>query len=209
MSKGEKELHTVADFRRRLELEVKDLPRSERERLLEQINTHLEEAISPVSTAAEIEGALEALGSPEAIAAAARTDGVSGPAAGPNRGLNPRHLAWVALGILAGVLTLILTSLGVVGLGLEAAFLAGALFATAVGRPQTAAPLYVIEACGVLSGIFLFEGLVEPILSVNGPGLASQWPQALVLPVLALIGLFLGVRWLWRTRKTPVKLDLT
>ena len=209
MNRGEEGVSEVAQFRRRLVRAVKDMPRSDREQLLEQINSHLDDALSPTSTAAEVRTVLEALGNPEAIAAAARTE-VPGSAATKHRGIDPKQLSWVALGILSAVFTLFLTNFfGALALALDATFLAVALVASAVGRPREAAPLYLLGAAGSLSGIFLFESLVAPILPANGPALALQWPQSLILPALFIVGLFLGVRWLRRIRKTRLELDRT
>lgn len=210
MSDDENGLKDVTEFRRRLARAVKDLPRSEREQLLEQINTHLEEATSAVSSAGEIQAVLEALGSPEAIAASARRSGAQGPAAHPHWNVHPRHLTWVALGMVAAVVTLLLTSFGVLGLGLEAAFLAAALaaalVATVTSRPHEAAALYLIGACGLLFAIFLVQTVVDPLL----PGLALGgqafiWEQVLIYPVPYLIGLLLALRWVRRIQKTRLE----
>jgi uncharacterized membrane protein len=207
VNRGEEGVSEVADFRRRLVRAVKDMPRSDREQLLEQINCHLDDALSPTSTAAEVRTVLEALGSPEAIAAAARAE-VPGSAATKHRGIDPKQLSWVALGILAAAFTLFLTNfLGALALALDATFLAVALVATAVGRPREAAPLYLLGAAGSLSGILMFESLVEPSLAANGPALAFQWPQSLLLPTLFIAACFLGIRWLRRIGKARVELD--
>jgi hypothetical protein len=195
MSNGENRLHDVAEFRKRLGRAVKDLPRPERDRLLEQINTHLEEAISSTSTAAEVRAVLDALGSPAAIAAAARTT-ASASAGDPYHGGDRLQLAWVLVGILVVIATSFTTS-WVLGLAFQAAFLVVAVVLTAVGRPREAAPMYLIGACGLHSIIFLIGvGL--------GPNLLLHW-QTLVIYIPFLAGLVIGVLWLWRLRKARLE----
>lgn len=162
MSNEENGLRDVADFRRRLARAAKDLPRYKRDQLLEQINAHFDDAISPLSSTAEVHAVLEALGSPEAIAAAART---ASDASGGRTRLHRQRLAWVLVGILVAVPTLF-TPLGVWGIYLQLAFLAVAVVATAKARPREAAPLYLIGTCGLCSGIllpvFLFQRVSVP-----------------------------------------------
>lgn len=61
----------VVAFRRALAQAVAGLPRSERDTLLEQIDAHLDESISPASSAAQVHDVIDGLGTPEAIARAA------------------------------------------------------------------------------------------------------------------------------------------
>ncbi|HUY09541.1 MAG TPA: hypothetical protein VMW80_08865 [Candidatus Dormibacteraeota bacterium] len=83
---------SVGDFRLRLRHAVAELPRSEREQLLEPIDAHLEEALSTSSIDAEVREVLDDLGSPEMIA----------DAAGAPLGASPRppYHAFVALVVL-------------------------------------------------------------------------------------------------------------
>ncbi|MGC1908117.1 MAG: hypothetical protein WA809_00750 [Candidatus Dormiibacterota bacterium] len=62
---------SVENFRLGLRHAVAGLPRSERDQLLEQIDAHLEEALSSSSTDAEVREVLDDLGTPEVIARAA------------------------------------------------------------------------------------------------------------------------------------------
>ena len=62
----------VDDYLRRLRAEARRLPRSDREELLQQIQEHLDEAIPPGTSDAEVRNALERLGSPETIVAEER-----------------------------------------------------------------------------------------------------------------------------------------
>lgn len=198
MSNEENGLRAVADFRRRLARAAKDLPRSERDQLLEQINAHFDDAISPLSSTEEVHAVLEALGSPEAIAAAART--ASGSSSS-RTWLHRLRLTWVLVGILVAVPTLF-TPLGVWGTYLQLAFLAVAVVATAKASPREAAPLYLIATCGLSSGVLLPLLLVQRFgvpsqLSNSAVGLALQWQSGVLISPF-LIGLIIGVLWLRR-----------
>lgn len=59
----------VETYIKRLRAESRTLPRAERDELLEQIQEHLREALSPGSSEADVRNALEHLGEPEAIVA--------------------------------------------------------------------------------------------------------------------------------------------
>lgn len=101
----------VAEFRRRLQTAVRRLPRSQSEQLLEQIDSHLEEAISPASTEADIRAVLDRLGNPEGIAQAA-APGQEGTPGTPYREISALILLTVGsvllplVGWLAGVFLL-------------------------------------------------------------------------------------------------------
>ncbi|HVA21252.1 MAG TPA: hypothetical protein VNN74_04055 [Candidatus Micrarchaeia archaeon] len=69
-------VHPLAErFRRQLRTAARELPARPRRPLLEAIDAHLEEAAGPDATELEVRTALERLGSPEAIVAAAQPEG--------------------------------------------------------------------------------------------------------------------------------------
>lgn len=61
----------IDDYLRSLDEAARNLPRRERDELVDQIRTHLDEAVSEQSTEADVLNALEALGDPRDIVAAA------------------------------------------------------------------------------------------------------------------------------------------
>jgi uncharacterized membrane protein len=59
----------VETYLKRLRAESRTLPRAERDELMQQIQEHLHEALSPGASEADVRNALEHLGEPEAIVA--------------------------------------------------------------------------------------------------------------------------------------------
>jgi hypothetical protein len=176
---------------------LKDSPPSEKAQLLEQIAYHLDEAISPASTDAEIWVVLEALGTPEAIAAAARADS-SGASLSQDRPGDLRHLTWVGLGLLAvfGSAYTVWPAFAVV---FQLAFLAVAVVASVMGRPREAAPLFLIGAYGWKAGILLWYLLQELVLPPHWPLPTLGW-SSLSFYVPSLVGFAVGLLWLmWLT----------
>ena len=200
MSSRENALQNVAKFRQKLAQALKDLPRCERELLLEQIDSHLAEAISALSTGAEIGVVLEALGSPEAIAAAAGLAPSGSPQDQYGRG-DIRHLTWVVLGLLV-VLATSYTFWTALGVAFQAAFFAVSVVATLLGRPREAAPLFLIGAYGWRSGILLWDLLQELALPPHWPLPMLAWPS-LSFYVPSLLGFVVGLLWLILLTKTP------
>ena len=67
--------HRLAEeYLRRLERDARVLPRHEREELIAEIRDHVNSALSPESTEADVRNLLDALGSPADIVAAARPE---------------------------------------------------------------------------------------------------------------------------------------
>lgn len=63
----------VARYLQRLDQNLRDLPRPQRDEIMEEVRSHIDEAAAPGASEADVRNILEDLGEPEAIAAEART----------------------------------------------------------------------------------------------------------------------------------------
>ncbi|MHB1931084.1 MAG: HAAS signaling domain-containing protein [Acidimicrobiales bacterium] len=80
----------VEEYRRQLEAALRRLPPSEAERLREQIDAHLRDAIARDAGDSAVREVLRRLGSPEEVVAAAVAEGAAGPLRPPRVGLGHR-----------------------------------------------------------------------------------------------------------------------
>ncbi len=193
----------VAAYRRRLDRALRSLPPRERERLREEIRAHLDDSLPTGSGPREVARALAALGSPEAIVAAARGDRGADPARPSGTGALA-SLAWVMIGILAELAT---SASGTPELGaaLLASFLTVAVLVSLLGRHREAAPLFLVGAGGLRSGLLLW-GVVQAALT--SPGLVPAFFQGprLWLDVPSVLGFAIGLGslvWLGRAASGP------
>jgi hypothetical protein len=96
-------LHPLAeDYLRRLDRAAWSLPGPDRSELLAEIRAHLEAALTPASTDADVRNLLDELGAPEDIVAAAQAspDGVPAPGL-PTPAPQPPQSPWGAVEIIA------------------------------------------------------------------------------------------------------------
>ena len=92
----------VDDYLRRLDAAASGLPADQREELVSEIKDHLQEALrqTPAGDQAAVRNALERLGSPEEIAAAAAADPAPGQPAGAASQINGLAIASVLVSVL-------------------------------------------------------------------------------------------------------------
>ena len=92
----------VDDYLRRLDAAASRLPADQREELVSEIRDHLQEALrqTPTGDQAAVRNALERLGSPEEIAAAAAADPAPGQPAGAASQINGLAIASVLVAVL-------------------------------------------------------------------------------------------------------------